>query len=526
MVNRMLAKLRSRLLVMLALLAWAGCRSPRSPFARTDAPPTPEQSAPTVAVQQLIADSTRAPEPPAFAVVPIAAEQPVGTKSQAEPIAASPLRQTDNAIKLNLFQALETGLAQNPDLVALRRNEGVGRGALGVAQTYPFNPFVQVQATPLQQNVNSGSGTIYNYVLLMQTLQLGHQQQSREESALAALQSVRWNILQAELLNVAQTERLYFTALYQRGLRDVVRANAQLNRELLSVLEKQLAAGHSAAADVAIVRLDARTTEQQAQLAEANYQTALLDLRRQLNLPIAQPLDLAEELQDWRWSTPRHEQFLAYLCPGRQVEALADEEFLFAELVARRPDVMASRFDAAVARANVRLADGSRRPDLQVGPYYQRTESGTTYFGFRAQSDIPVVNNGVPLVRQRQAEYTQRSAVSQQLQVRAELEARAALDRYERAHRLAVNSASAVEESLPDELRRLEEQFKAGEVDILRVVTARTSMIQFRRAQLDSLNELAQAAAAFTLATGLPPDALLTQQPVPTPPANPAASLP
>ena len=83
----------------------------------------------------------------------------------------------------------------------------------------------------------------------------------------------------------------------------------------------------------------------------------------------------------------------------------------------------------AVARANLHLAQGSRRPDLQIGPYYQRTESGTTYLGFRAQSDIPVVNNGLPLVRQREAELTQRYAVWQQLQTRAQLEASAALTR-------------------------------------------------------------------------------------------------
>ena len=50
---------------------------------------------------------------------------------------------------IQLRTAVETGLAQNPDLIALRQAEGVGTAALGVAQTYPFNPFVQrCQATP------------------------------------------------------------------------------------------------------------------------------------------------------------------------------------------------------------------------------------------------------------------------------------------------------------------------------------------------------------------------------------------
>ena len=87
------------------------------------------------------------------------------------------------------------------------------------------------------------------------------------------------------------------------------------------------------------------------------------------------------------------------------------------------------------------------------------------------------------------------------------MEAEAALDRYERARRLVTEDATSDE--LPDELRRLETQFQAGEVDLLRVFTARTSFLQLRRARLDSLNELAQAAATVTAATGLPPQTLI-----------------
>ena len=54
-------------------------------------------------------------------------------------------------------------------------------------------------------------------------LELAHQQRYREASAQAALNQVRWNIVAAELTNTATTEKLYFTALYQRDLRDLAR---------------------------------------------------------------------------------------------------------------------------------------------------------------------------------------------------------------------------------------------------------------------------------------------------------------
>lgn len=65
---------------------------------------------------------------------------------------------------------------------------------------------------------------------------------------------------------------------------------------------------------------------------------------------------------------------------------------------------------------------------------------------------------------------------------------------------------------MPVELQKLEQQFKAGEVDLVRVVTARTSFFAARRAALDTLNELAQASATLVASTGLPPEAILTPQ--------------
>ncbi len=112
----------------------------------------------------------------------------------------------------------------------------------------------------------------------------------------------------------------------------------------------------------------------------------------------------------------------------------------------------------------------------------------------------------MPLVRQREAEVRQRLVAWQQLHERATLEAQAALDRYRRSHEFIGHSPLDQPGYLPQELRRLEEQFQAGEIDIVRVITARTSLMQWRRAQLDTLQEVAQAAAAATSATGLSPD--------------------
>jgi cobalt-zinc-cadmium efflux system outer membrane protein len=412
--------------------------------------------------------------------------------------------------ELTLDGAIETGLVQNPDLIALRKTEGVSAAAFGVAQTYPFNPWVQVRATPYQAQPTGGTGAMFHYVLLQQNIQLAHQQRFREDIAASQLNQVRWNICQAELLNSAQTARLFFTALYQRGIRDLTRSNADTNEELLRISERQVAAGGITKADVAIVRIDARSTRQQADLAEANYQTALLDLRRQLNIPLETPIALKGDLLAFGWKSA-HDAAVSQISPdGRPSDLkIGDDMQMIKQLTGGRPDLMAAHADIETAYANYRLANAARTPDVLFGPFYQHDDFGVFFAGFQAQMDLPIMNNGKPLVRQRTAEHTQRQVLWEQLVNRAEVDAVSAVDRYERARRLVEAARPEFATDLPAELQRLEAQFKENEVDVLRIFQGRTSLMQNRRASLDLLNELAQATAVLTAATGIPTAALV-----------------
>jgi cobalt-zinc-cadmium efflux system outer membrane protein len=506
----------SRLLPLaLAAALLAGCQNNRQ-FRRDDAPsgvaatasPGNPPNASNVAapaadfgVQQAQAIAPVVPSDNTAPPQPNAPPEPL-------PIPPQPFPQR---LELSLFDAVEMGLTQNPDLVALQYAQNVGEEAVGVAETYPFNPWVQIQVTPSQQGSDPIINTkpVNHYVLLMQQLQLAHQRRHRTNAAEAALNSVRWNYVQAKLTNAAQTQRLYFTALYQRDIAELAKANAEINNQLFATSRKQFEGGTLAGADVAIIKLDNASTRRQAALAEANYNTALLDLKRQLGLPASAPLTLTGHLSDFHWQpiTSQSSTWTQFIC--LEMPVTDDRAWIARTLASGRPDVWAANADADAARANLDLARANRIPDLQIGPYYQRNNDPVTYFGLRAQMDIPVLNTGTPMVRQRLAELTQRSAIWEQTLNRATLEAQAALDRYDRAIVIAIDSETIVGEALPKELQKLEEQFKAGEIDLVRVVTARTSFFQARRAALDTLNELAQASANLVAATGLPPEAIL-----------------
>lgn len=413
---------------------------------------------------------------------------------------------------LPLFDAISLALTQNPDLVALRQTERVGVAAYGVASTYPFNPFVQAQATPYQDLPGEGPGTTAHYVLVMQRIQLAHQQQYREDAARSSLSGIRWNILQAELQTVSLTAQLYFTLLYQRGLLEVAQASQENNQQLLDVLTKRFEGGDASAADVATVRVDARSTQQQLRLAEANYQSARRDLLRQLGMPSDSPSDFAGDLRTLHWRLPTED----FCKPSRDDLAFKSKrsttqgETWITSWAASRPDVLSARANISVARANLRLASANRVPDVQLGPYYQRNPDGMTHLGFRTEMNLPIIDTGRPLETQRGAELGQQTTIWRQTLLRAELEAQAAFERYELAYRaLAVEFADDSAE-LPQELQSLERQFREGEVDVVRVIQARTSILQNQRARLDLLNELAQSAALLVGATGMSLESLVS----------------
>jgi outer membrane protein, heavy metal efflux system len=249
-----------------------------------------------------------------------------------------------------------------------------------------------------------------------------------------------------------------------------------------------------------------------------------------LNLPLDCPLALGQRLTDFVWAPVQDLD-----APDPNHPAAACPQSLAASLVAARPDLMAASAGVSVAGANMLLSKAARVPDIQAGPIYETADDGTHYLGLRLQSDVPVWNNGTPLLNQRRAELQQQRLSYAQLRERAMLEAQTTIDRYERARRFVAKSAGdeslVAGEAMPVELRQIMDQFAAGQAEVLAVFSTQNSLLQDRRAYLDLLNESAQAAANVVQAAALPPQRLALDrstagsaplaEPVPPPPLAP-----
>ncbi|HEV8000348.1 MAG TPA: TolC family protein [Planctomycetaceae bacterium] len=473
----------------------------------TTVPGLRSSSGSTNATPPIRESAAAVPETPRLASAPA---EPGGLGSRVDP----------TAMPMTLDAAIATSLDRNPTLVSLRAGDPVAQAVLDVAEHYPFNPFVQVEVIPYAREINGDLKAVKHYVYLLQTLELAHQQRYREASALAALNQVRWNIVAAELTNMATTEKLYFAALYQRDLRDLARRAAELNEQVARAAEERYKANLSKPGEETTARVSLRQSQKQAALAEANYAFARLALMRQLNLPSDQAIDLVGRLEDFAWNPiegmgPTAGQSYDSHVPNQLIDSLAGE----------RPDVRAAQAGTNVAQSNAELARANVTQNLQVGPYYERDELGTVFLGVRAQMNIPVWDSGRPLARQREAECAQQVVNLNELRSRAQVEVQTALDRYARARYLADRERSDFVQSLSGDLARIKRQFDVGQADILNVFATQTALLAEQKAYLDLLNELAQSAADVTLVAGLPPARIVSGKGagspvVPAPPAQ------
>lgn len=422
---------------------------------------------------------------------------------------ATPAFEVDGPIRLTLRDATRVALATNPELVAIRQQEPVGIAAVDVARTYPFNPQVSVDVRPYTRERNGDNAATLVSTSIQQELELAHQGRYRARVGEAELDRTHWTILQAEVTTIVLVEQRYFGAVYQRQRLDLATSLADMNQQLLGVLQRRFEAGQATATDVSLARIQIAATQQQVELVRAAYETSLNDLRTALGLPATVVIELVGDLEQYDWRPIASSPTVSDATIGG-ADRTAGGHGVSVQWLSSRPDIRAAESDVDAARARLELACASRTPNLKIGPVYEHDESGTQFLGIEASMPLPVLNTGGPLVRQRYAELHQRVVALEQLQHKAKLEVQAALERYARAKRAVEVYAKGVSPELSQQIRVVEDQFNAGQTDLLRVYSARTSLIQSRQMYLDSLQELARAAASLTAATGLGPDLFLT----------------
>jgi cobalt-zinc-cadmium efflux system outer membrane protein len=404
-----------------------------------------------------------------------------------------PLLPDPASTPLDLDAALEWTLSGNPDLIVLRQNLGVSAEAVEVARRFPtsLNPTVSVDVRPWVFERVPGEG-IHRLeplvsVSLSQPVELGHRRFHRVSIAEAAYSQTRWNILQAELLAMVQTYRLYETAVYRREKLRVAAELAEFNNRLLGTLRRQLEANQIPAADLVLAEVENQATAQHVETARQEYVAAAADLRQQIGIP---------QRAGWVEATGGLEL--------PQPLAGEDEAALLQTALGTRPEVQAARVQVAGSRAAVCLARADRIPVPSLGPAYEKDESGACFYGMVLSSPVPVLNAGKTLVRQREAEYRRDQVALQQVQEKITLQVRAALVRWNQAQQL-VSRTVALSEPIEGQAARMQRLYEAGQTDLVKLFQVRQRLIEAENTRLDAVWQATQVYADLLVALGATP---------------------
>jgi outer membrane protein, heavy metal efflux system len=394
------------------------------------------------------------------------------------------------AVTLSLQTALERTLSSNPDLIAVRQNLRVSAEAVQVARLLPtnLNPTASVDVRPWVFGVTPSGGTerLESAVAVTwsQPVELGARTAKRTAIAHAEYEQTHWNIVQAELLALVQTYRAYQTAVYRRDKLRVARELAELNGQLLQVLQRQWEANQVPAADVVLANVENLSAQQRVEAAEQEYVDALAVLRQEIGI-----VELADSAEpDGRLEAP-------------QDATAGDDEGLVQTALCVRPEIQAARAQVDRSRAALCLARADRIPIPSVGPVYEKNESGSSFYGMAVSTPIPVWNAGGRLATQREAEYHRDAVALEQTQQRVIVQVKTSATRWNRAQQLAAKTTTMMQ-PLAEHEARMERLFTAGQTDLVKLLQVRQRWLDGANTQLDTTWQATQAYADLLASVG------------------------
>jgi len=409
------------------------------------------------------------------------------------------------SMPLGLQAALYGALTSNPDLVLLRAGAAATAESVEVAKRFPttlnptlyadYRPFnfippetfgggMRGAPTPAKRGFSLGKE--YVYISWRQPIELKHQTTHRAAIAQAAYTLQQWTVVQAELTALVQTFRFYQTAAYRREKLRVAIELAEFNEKLVKDLEKRVVGKTALFVDVSLAQVERQATRQQVEAARVDYVNALTDLRNQLGIP--ETAGTAEPLGEF---------VLPAFIPQIDTQGLIDLA------LQSRPEIHAARARVDGAHAAVHLANADRTPSPVIGPEYESDEVSVQYIGMVFTAAIPILNNGAPLLRQRQAEYHAAVMALQQVEQRTVAQVKAAIVKWNQANEL-IKGTSGLSDALKSQVADIERLFEANQADVTKLFQARQRLIQLENAQLDATWQATQAQADLLLALGAP----------------------
>ncbi len=386
---------------------------------------------------------------------------------------------------LKLETAIYYALENNPAIVAQRQQHGIAAAKVVIADTYPFNPVLENR---IQAASGPASAGIDNRIplehILTWEVELRRQARYRRQGAAAALSRTDWEIAHQEQILAVQVIRAYIGLLYRqeklRLLEETLRLNQRQVEDTHRLIDKlgKLKPADRIPAEAEVIRTVDLISAARKPLTEARQ-----ELFRSLGVvQAAFDIEGTLEIPAWNW----------------------DPVALSELAVSRRADLHARQSALNEAYASYKLARANRFGNPSIGTAY--TYDPTRINMISAQINVPlaVFDTRRGEVFQSENEYTQAALLLRQAEINVRQDVASALARLEAAEQRATQLKTELLPKLKLAVDDMEKFFQAGEVDPLKIIDVRRTLLQARDSYLDALWDVRQAQADVLLATGEP----------------------
>lgn len=261
------------------------------------------------------------------------------------------------AYSMTVEEAVESALSQNPEIQAIRLEEGTAAGRLEKAQLLlSNNPTLEGNISKKDRPEGEDGGAYTNYGFkLSQEFEVAGQRGSRIAVAENEVGRVKAEIRDKERVLIAEVKNAFAKALAMKKKNGLMREIVSLKEELLGYTKIKFQAGDISGLDVNLAEVELSKTKRDFLQSEKEHREALLALQGLIGGSPDLSLSLQGDLPS-------------------DAPALPDKQAIKELASSRRPDAKATMFEVEKTKAALNLSKKEIVPNVTLSGFYDRDE--------------------------------------------------------------------------------------------------------------------------------------------------------
>lgn len=295
------------------------------------------------------------------------------------------------------------------------------------------------------------------------------------EAAVSSEIATSEEISRQAILDVADA---FLRVLRATERRKLLASSREVAMEIARVVERRFQAGDVAMLDVNVAVVASARASSEILAADAEFNTAMGELRIMLGMTADEPLAVRGELDR---------------LPAYDLTALVEQ-------AARRPDIRAMAAQIEQADADIRVGETLQRPEVGVGVLYKEEENANIVMGGLSVS-LPVFERGQGVTAEASARALRIRMEHDALRQAVEMEVRTGFKVYQQRLE-AVSALQAVLPSLSESEGLAARSYEAGQISLIDLLLVRRDVVETRISFVDRLFEASVAEVRLEASAG------------------------